>query len=128
MSCITFIPLHVAAYAKLLIQRQGLILRKGRPKRTTDRPVGSNGRVVRPAESRGRVGGRGATSPLPSPRSQFTYFLRGIIWVRMIGTAQQMHELSMSILFCATEVLPLIFKFNLDGSLCFLLSGKKPLL
>ena len=50
--------------------------------------------------------------------------LRGIIWVRMIGTAQQMHELSISILFCATEVLPLIFKFNLDGSLCFLLSGK----
>ena len=42
----------------------------------TDRPVGSNWRVVKPAESRGRVGGRGATSPLPSPRSQFTHFLQ----------------------------------------------------
>ena len=45
MPCITPIPLDMAAYGKLLIQRQGLIQWQGRPKayhRQIDRPVGSN--------------------------------------------------------------------------------------
>ena len=64
--------------------------------------------------------------PVPCPPTEANLHiscnLRGIIWIRMIGTAQQIHELSIS--FKSNEVLLLIFKFNLAGSLCFLLAGK----
>ena len=67
----------------------------------TDRAVGSNWRVVKPAESRrGGGGGGGGFQPVPCPPPEanlhISCILIGIIWVRMIGKTQ-MQELSMSI-------------------------------
>ena len=51
--------------------------------------------------ARGGLEGEGQPVPCPPPEANLhiSCNLRGIIWVRMIGTAQHIHELSMSILF-----------------------------
>ena len=71
------IPLDVATYSKLLIRRQGLILRQGHLKVYHRQACWKQLKSGQASREHGeRVGGRGATSPLPSPRSQFTYFLQ----------------------------------------------------
>ena len=100
MPCVTPIPLDVAAYSKLLILRQGLILQPRSPQSV---PQTGPLEAIEEWSGQQRAGewleGEGQPVPYPPPEASLhiSCTLRGIIWVRMIGKAQQMHELSMSI-------------------------------
>ena len=94
------IPLDVAAYGKLLTRRQGLILRQGHLKAYHRQACWKQLKSGQASRGRGLEGeGQPVPCPPPEVNLHISCNLKGIIWIRMIGKAQQIHELSMSISF-----------------------------